>query len=63
MYNVFSKVKPNKCQKVVIDMKKVFSTKMINTGGRNGEVHSPDNSFEMTIVAPGHKVAGATNPE
>lgn len=42
---------------------KVFSTKMINTGGRNGEVHSPDNSFEMTIVAPGHKVAGATNPE
>ena len=42
-------------------MKKVFSTKMINTGGRNGEVHSPDNSFEMTIVAPGHKVAGATD--
>jgi len=44
-------------------MKKVFSTKMINTGGRNGEVHSPDHSFEMAIVAPGRKVAGATNPE
>lgn len=44
-------------------MKKIYSTKMINTGGRNGEVHAPDHSFELPIVAPGQKVAGATNPE
>lgn len=44
-------------------MKKIFSTKMINTGGRNGEVHSPDKSFNLDIVAPGRKVEGATNPE
>ena len=37
--------------------------KMINTGGRNGEVHSPDKSFNLDIVAPGRKVEGATNPE
>ena len=44
-------------------MKKIFSTKMINIGGRNGEVHSPDKSFNLDIVAPGRKVEGATNPE
>ena len=44
-------------------MKKIFSTKMINTGGRNGEVHSPDKSFNLDIIAPGRKVEGATNPE
>lgn len=32
-------------------MQKIFSTKMINTGGRNGEVHSPDNSFKLNIAA------------
>ena len=44
-------------------MKKIYSTKMINTGGRSGEVHSPDRSLEMKIVPPGKRVAGATNPE
>lgn len=44
-------------------MKKIYSTKMINTGGRNGEVHSPNHSFQMAIVPPGRRVEGATNPE
>lgn len=44
-------------------MKKLYVTKMINTGGRAGEVHSPDHSFEMQIVQPGKKVDGASNPE
>ena len=45
------------------EMQKIFSTKMINTGGRNGEVHSPDNSFKLDIAAPGSKAVDATNPE
>ena len=44
-------------------MKKMYSTKMINTGGRSGEVHSPDHSFELSIAAPGKRVEKATNPE
>lgn len=36
---------------------------MINTGGRSGEVHSPDHSFELSIAAPGKRVENATNPE
>lgn len=44
-------------------MQKIFSTKMINTGGRNGEVHSPDHSFKLDIAAPGSKAVDATNPE
>ncbi len=36
---------------------------MINTGGRSGEVHSPDHSFELNITAPGKRVENATNPE
>lgn len=44
-------------------MKKIFSTKMINTGGRSGEVHSPDNQFKLNIVPPGRKEENATNPE
>ena len=44
-------------------MKKIYATKMINTGGRAGEVHSPDGSLELKIQPPGKKVAGATNPE
>ena len=44
-------------------MQKIFSTKMINTGGRNGEVHSPDSSFKLDIAAPGSKAVDATNPE
>ena len=44
-------------------MKKMYSTKMINTRGRSGEVHSPDHSFELNITAPGKRVENATNPE
>ncbi|MFZ4352319.1 Ohr family peroxiredoxin [Enterococcus gallinarum] len=44
-------------------MKKMYSTKMINTGGRSGEVHSSDHSFELSIAAPGKRVENATNPE
>lgn len=44
-------------------MTKLYATKMINTGGRAGEVHSPDKSLAFTIAAPGKRVAGATNPE
>ena len=44
-------------------MQKIYTTKMINTGGRSGEVHSPDNSFELKIAAPGSHVADTTNPE
>lgn len=44
-------------------MKKMYSTKMINTGGRSGEVHSPDHSFELSIAAPGKRIENATNPE
>ena len=44
-------------------MKKMYSTKMINTGVRSGEVHSPDHSFELSIAAPGKRVENATNPE
>lgn len=44
-------------------MKKVYATKMINTGGRKGEVHSPDNTFKLNIVEPGKRVENATNPE
>ncbi|MCU7699803.1 Ohr family peroxiredoxin [Enterococcus gallinarum] len=41
----------------------MYSTKMINTGGRSGEVHSPDHSFELSIAAPGKRVENTTNPE
>lgn len=43
-------------------MTKLYETKMINTGGRNGETHSPDHSIEYKISAPGSKGEG-TNPE
>ena len=36
---------------------------MINTGGRSGEVHNPDHTFELNIAAPGKRVENATNPE
>jgi len=43
-------------------MKKLYSTTMTNTGGRSGEVASPDKSFSFKIAPPG-KNTGATNPE
>ncbi|AFR21681.1 hypothetical protein IMAU50019_01241 [Lactobacillus helveticus] len=30
-------------------MKKVYTTTMINTGGRSGESHSPNHSFNVNI--------------
>ena len=30
-------------------MKKMYSTKMINTGGRSGEVHSPDHPSQHLV--------------
>lgn len=44
-------------------MDKKYSTTIINTGGRSGEVHSPDNSFSFKIAAPGSGAQDATNPE
>ena len=44
-------------------MKKVYETKITNTGGREGEVYSPDHLFEHKVTSPGKKVENATNPE
>lgn len=41
----------------------LFSTAMINTGGRSGEVHSPDKSFSHKITPPDAGMKDATNPE
>lgn len=43
-------------------MDKVYSATMVNTGGRAGEAHSPDNSFTLKIAQPGSGAEG-TNPE
>ncbi|ABJ57684.1 Ohr family peroxiredoxin [Oenococcus oeni] len=43
-------------------MQKIYAATMINTGGRSGESHSPNHSFELNIEQPGSKVSG-TNPE
>ena len=34
-------------------MKKIYSVKMTNTGGRTGEVFSEDHSLDLKIAAPG----------
>ncbi|EUJ23740.1 OsmC/Ohr family protein [Listeria floridensis FSL S10-1187] len=47
-------------------MKKLYETTVINTGGRSGEVHSPDNIFQYDISAPkelGGENGAGTNPE
>lgn len=44
-------------------MAKIYETKIINTGGRAGEVHSEDKTFHYNVAAPNLNVAGATNPE
>lgn len=47
-------------------MKKLFETTVINTGGRKGEVTSPDNVFYYDISAPtelGGDGGSGTNPE
>lgn len=42
-------------------MKKLFSTTMTNTGGRNGDVSSPDKSLQFKMGPAG--TPGTTNPE
>ncbi|WP_309086903.1 organic hydroperoxide resistance protein [Domibacillus sp.] len=47
-------------------MKPIFETTIINTGGRDGEVHSPDNIFNLDVEKPqalGGNATTATNPE
>ena len=47
-------------------MKTLYETTVINTGGRQGIVQSPDNVFMLDVAAPpelGGKVTTATNPE
>lgn len=44
-------------------MKKIYETQIENTGGREGEVHSPDGSFKHRVTSPGKRVENATNPE
>lgn len=44
-------------------MKKIYETTIINTGGRSGEVHSPDQSFNYKVTSPGSHVENSTNPE
>lgn len=44
-------------------MNKVYQTSMINTGGREGQVSSPDGTFSFKVAAPGSGAEGATNPE
>ena len=44
-------------------MKKIYETTIINTGGRAGEVHSPDKSFSYAVASPGVKKENTTNTE
>ncbi|MBO0422052.1 osmotically inducible protein C [Enterococcus plantarum] len=44
-------------------MKKIYSTTIINTGGREGEVFSPDKSFSYQVTSPGPHQENKTNPE
>ncbi|TYR81315.1 organic hydroperoxide resistance protein [Priestia megaterium] len=47
-------------------MKTLYETTIINTGGRSGEVHSPDNIFNLEVAAPaalGGEATTETNPE
>ncbi|WHX77819.1 organic hydroperoxide resistance protein [Priestia flexa] len=47
-------------------MKTLYETTVINTGGRSGEVHSPDNIFNLEVAAPsslGGNATTETNPE
>ena len=47
-------------------MKALYETTIINTGGRDGYVYSPDNIFNLDVAKPaalGGDVTTATNPE
>lgn len=41
----------------------MYTTKVTNVGGRDGEVYNDDRSFALKIAPPGSDAAGATNPE
>lgn len=45
------------------NVKIVYETTMVNTGGRTGESSAPDKSFSVQVAPPNAHVAGATNPE
>lgn len=60
MYNEF--VQKYKLLEMV-SMKKIYETTIINTGGRAGEVHSPDDSFTYKVSSPGSNIENSTNPE
>ncbi|WOV87002.1 organic hydroperoxide resistance protein [Sporosarcina oncorhynchi] len=47
-------------------MKPLYETTIINTGGRDGSVYSPDNIFNLDVAKPaalGGQVTTASNPE
>lgn len=44
-------------------MKELYSTTMINNGGRNGTSYAEDQSLSLKIAPPGSKLDNATNPE
>lgn len=44
-------------------MTKLYAATMINTGGRSGEIHSPDQSFSLKVLPPSKATENATNPE
>lgn len=44
-------------------MKTLFTTKMINVGGRAGKSYAEDNSLTLNIAPPGSNHSDATNPE
>lgn len=44
-------------------MKELYSTTMINAGGRSGTSYAEDQSLSLKIAPPGSKLDHVTNPE
>ena len=44
-------------------MKELYSTTMINNGGRSGTSYAEDQSLSLKIAPPGSKLENVTNPE
>ncbi|WP_336637760.1 Ohr family peroxiredoxin [Lysinibacillus fusiformis] len=44
-------------------MKELYSTTMINEGGRSGTSYTEDQSLSLKIAPPGSKLDNVTNPE
>lgn len=44
-------------------MKELYSTTMINEGGRSGTSYAEDQSLSLKIAPPGSKLDNVTNPE